>query len=66
MNLRNVENIQLVFHVGTIIARSICRRMEHRIERLLEQFCLRKGGGGTRDTMRYLIIISEEVLTLKQ
>jgi Reverse transcriptase (RNA-dependent DNA polymerase). len=61
------RTISLISHTGKIVARILSKRLESKIEEVIEgdQFGFQKGKG-TRDAIGLMRIVSERVLTLKK
>jgi Reverse transcriptase (RNA-dependent DNA polymerase). len=61
------RTISLISHTGTIVVRILSKRLENKIEEVIEedQYGFRKGKG-TRDAIGLMRIISERVLDVKE
>ena len=67
INCSNHRTISLISHTGNIVARILSKRLENKIEEVIEedQFGFRKSKG-SRDAIELMRIISERVLDDKK
>ena len=60
------RTISLILHTGKIVAHILSKRLESKIEEVIEDQLGFRKGKGTRDAIGLMIIISERVLGVKE